>query len=263
VATYIPELAKADPEWFGICVATTDGAVYEVGDSRQPFTIQSISKPFTYGLAIEDRGLNPVLAKIGVEPSGEAFNSINLAPDSGCPRNPMINAGAIVATSLIAGTSPENRLERLLAVLSAYAGHPLAVDPVVYESERSTGHRNRAIGHLLRNFEVLTGDPDEALDLYFRQCSVTVDCRDLGVMAASGNLYCTGDPDRAPVRCAEPVAYAHTGPEAAFAQGTAAEQDGHSLAGAQKISHVINPLSLRHCTRRPQNGWSGRAGGAP
>jgi glutaminase len=184
VATYIPALAQADPEWFGICIVTTDGHVYEVGDTRQPFTIQSISKPFTYGLAIEDQGLDAVLAKIGVEPSGEAFNSISLAPDTGCPRNPMINAGAIVATSLVAGTSAANRLERLLGVLSAHAGRPLAIDPVVYESERATGHRNRAIGHLLRNFEVLAGDPDDPLDLYFRQCSITVDCRDLGIMAA-------------------------------------------------------------------------------
>jgi glutaminase len=197
VATYIPELAAADPEWFGICIVTTDGHVYEAGDTRQPFTIQSISKAFTYGLAIEDQGLGAVLAKIGVEPSGEAFNSISLAPGTGCPRNPMINAGAIVGASLVTGTSAANRLERLLGVLSAHAGHPLAVDSVVYESERSTGHRNRAIGHLLRNFEVLTGDPEEALDLYFRQCSVAVDCRDLGVMAAclanGGTNPLTGD----------------------------------------------------------------------
>src|SRR5262245_6921820 len=164
---------------------------------RQSFTIQSISKPFTYGLAIEDRGLRMVLQKIGVEPSGEAFNSISLAPDTGRPRNPMINAGAIVASSLVRGTSAAQRLERLLGVFSAHAGHPLAVDEVVYASERETGHRNRAIGHLLRNFEVLTGDPDEALDLYFRQCSVAVDCRDLAVMAAclanGGTNPLTGD----------------------------------------------------------------------
>jgi glutaminase len=80
VATYIPELAKANPDWFGICLATTDGRIYEVGDTRQPFTIQSISKPFVYGLALEDRGRSAVLDKICVEPSGEAFNSISLTP---------------------------------------------------------------------------------------------------------------------------------------------------------------------------------------
>jgi glutaminase len=184
VATYIPELGKADPTWFGICVATPDGRVYEVGDTRQQFTIQSISKPFTYGLALEDRGHEAVLGRIGVEPSGEAFNSISLTP-AGCPLNPMINAGAIATTSLIAGHSPDDRLERLLAVFSLYAGHPLSLDEAVYRSERDTGHRNRAIGHLLRNFDVLTDEPDLALDLYFKQCSILVDCRDVSIMAAT------------------------------------------------------------------------------
>ena len=185
VATYIPELAKADPEWFGISIATTDGRVYEAGDSRVPFTIQSISKPFTYGLALEDRGRQAVLGKIGVEPTGEAFNSISLDPATGCPLNPMINAGAIAATSLVAGHSAEDRLARLLAVFSLYAGRPLTLDQAVYESERETGHRNRAIGHMLRNFSVLTDDPEPALDLYFRQCSIAVTCRDLSMMAAT------------------------------------------------------------------------------
>src|ERR1043166_7297591 len=99
VANYIPELAKADPEWFGICLVTTSGSVYEAGDSRQEFTIQSISKPFVYGLALEDNGRIPVLQKVGVEPTGDAFNSISLDPGTGRPRNPMINAGAIASRS--------------------------------------------------------------------------------------------------------------------------------------------------------------------
>jgi len=185
VATYIPALAKADPEWFGICIATTDGHLYEVGDTRQLFTIQSISKPFVYGLALEDCGRDQVLSKIGVEPTGDAFNSISLAPETGCPLNPMINAGAIAAASLIAGRSREDQLQRLLAVLSTYAGRPLTVDREVYESERDTGHRNRAIGHMLRNFDIITTDPEPALDRYFQQCSVAVDCRDLSLMAAT------------------------------------------------------------------------------
>jgi glutaminase len=184
VASYIPALAAADPRWFGISVVTTDGHAYEVGDTRLPFTIQSISKPFVFGLAVEDQGLDAVLGKVGVEPSGEAFNSISLAAGTGRPRNPMINAGAIATTALVAGTSASERLARLLATLSDHAGRPLAVDPVVFESERETGHRNRAIGHLLRNFDVLTEDPESALDLYFQQCSVLVDCHDLAVMAA-------------------------------------------------------------------------------
>jgi len=185
VATYIPELAKADPEWFGISIATTDGHVYEVGDTRQRFTIQSISKPFTYGLAMEDRGRDAVLEKIGVEPTGDAFNSISLAPGTGCPLNPMINAGAIASASLVAGRSPEDKLERLLAVFSLYAGRALDIDMPVYESESLTGHRNRAIGHMLRNFDILTEHPDPTLDLYFRQCSISVDGCDLALMAAT------------------------------------------------------------------------------
>ncbi len=185
IATYIPELAKANPDWFGICLATTDGRIYEIGDTRQAFTIQSISKPFIYGLALEDRGRSSVLEKIGVEPSGEAFNSISLMPGSGRPMNPMINAGAIAATSLVAGHSQADKLHRILSLLSLYAGRPLAQDAAVYESERDTGHRNRAIGHMLRSFDVLGEAPDSALDLYFRQCSVSVDCRDLAFMAAT------------------------------------------------------------------------------
>jgi glutaminase len=185
VATYIPELGKADPDWFAICLATTDGQVYEVGESRQTFTIQSISKPITYGLALEDQGYDAVLAKVGVEPSGDAFNSISLDPETGCPLNPMINAGAIATTSLVAGHSAADRLERLLTVFSHYAGRRLAIDESVYRSEKETGHRNRAIGHMLRNFDVLTDDPDGALDLYFRQCSILVDCRDLALIAAT------------------------------------------------------------------------------
>lgn len=185
VATYIPELAKANPEWFGICIATTDGHIYEVGDSRELFTIQSISKPFTYGLALEDRGPDAVLAKIGVEPTGDAFNAISLTPGSGRPFNPMINAGAIAATGLVAGRSTADKLTRMLATLSAYAGRTLSIDAAVYESEKTTGHRNRAIGHMLRNFDILTADPEPALDIYFQQCSVAVTCRDLSVMAAT------------------------------------------------------------------------------
>jgi glutaminase len=185
VATYIPELAKADPRTFGICLATTDGCVYEAGDARAAFTIQSISKPFVYGLALEDRGREAVRRKIGVEPTGEAFNAIRLAPDTGRPLNPMVNTGAIATTSLVAGRSPEDRLERLLGMLSLHAGRPLALDEAVYRSERDTGHRNRAIAHLLRNFSIVTDDPEHALDLYFRQCSVSVSCRDLALMAAT------------------------------------------------------------------------------
>ena len=185
VATYIPELARADPSWFGIVVATVDGRIYEVGDTRQPFTIQSISKPLVYGIALEDRGGDRVRQAVGVEPSGEAFNSISLEPGSGRPLTPMINAGAIATSSLVGGATPAERLARVLGALSAYAGRPLDIDEGVFESERSTGHRNRAIGRLLRNYDILTEDPESALDLYFRQCSVRIDCRDLALIGAT------------------------------------------------------------------------------
>jgi glutaminase len=185
VATYIPELAGADPRWFGISLATVDGYVYEVGDTRQPFTIQSISKPFVYGLALEDCGKAAVLERIGVEPTGDAFNQISLESTTGRPRNPMINAGAIAATSLVRGDSLEDRWARILALFSMYAGRRLELSEVVYRSERDTGHRNRAISHMLRNFEIIEHDPEPDLDLYFRQCSIEVDCRDLAVIGAT------------------------------------------------------------------------------
>lgn len=185
VATYIPELGRADPEWFGICVVTAGGHVYEIGQTDIEFTIQSISKPFVYGLALEDNGREDVLAKVGVEPSGDAFNSISLEPGTGRPLNPMINAGAIATASLVPGETALSRQRRLLHGFSSFAGRPLAIDETVYNSESETGHRNRAIGHMLRNFGILTEAPDPTVELYFQQCSISVTCRDLGVMAAT------------------------------------------------------------------------------
>lgn len=185
MANYIPELAKANPDWFGICLVTTTGAVYEVGDSQQPFTIQSISKPFVYGQALEDNGRNEVLKKVGVEPTGDLFNSISLEPDTGRPRNPMINAGAIATAGLIAGKTINTRFKRILDTFSNYAGRALTLDESVYRSESETGHRNRAIGHMLRNFDILVSDPMPVAELYFMQCSISVTCRDLAMMAAT------------------------------------------------------------------------------
>ncbi|MFE4502024.1 glutaminase A [Rhodococcus sp. NPDC056743] len=185
VADYIPELAAVAPDSFGICLATIDGYVYEIGDSRHPFTIQSISKPFTYALALADRGADAVAEKIDVEPSGEPFNEISLDPLTERPRNPMINAGAITAASLVAGADQATRFERIRAAYSRYAGRQLPFNEAVYDSEARTGHRNRAIGHMLRSFDVISGDPNDAVDLYFRQCSIDVTCRDLSLMAAT------------------------------------------------------------------------------
>ena len=185
IADYIPELAKASSGSFGISMATTEGHVYEVGDSRHEFTIQSISKPFVYGLALEDNGRTDVLKKIGVEPTGDAFNSISLDPLSGQPANPMINAGAITAAGMVMGHSNDKKINRIMEMLSAYAGRPLSLDEAVYLSESHTGHRNRAIGYMLRNFNILEEDPSETLELYFKQCSVSVSCRDLAIMGAT------------------------------------------------------------------------------
>jgi glutaminase len=185
IATYIPELAKADPNWFGICLVTANGGVYEAGNTGQPFTIQSISKPFVHGLALEDNGRPLVFQKVGVEPTGDAFNSISLDPATGRPRNSMINAGAIATAGLIVGKTPQTRLKRITETLGLYAGRELSLDEAVYRSESETGHRNRAIGHMLRNFDILTSDPNPVVELYFQQCSISVTCRDLGIMAAT------------------------------------------------------------------------------
>ena len=189
VATYIPELSRADPSWFGIAVATVDGHVYEIGDTRVPFTMQSVSKPFVFGLALDDRGRDGVLARVGVEPSGNPFNSITVDPLTNRPFNPMVNAGAIVTTSLVAsadqGGDHDDRMARVLQMFGRYIGHPVTIDDQVLGSEQATGDRNRAIAHLMKSLGMLDGDVDDALDRYFAQCSILVDCRDLALMAAT------------------------------------------------------------------------------
>ncbi|WP_139556995.1 glutaminase A [Methylotetracoccus oryzae] len=185
VASYIPELTKADPAWFGIALVTVDGHVYQSGDTRQAFTIQSISKAITYGLALDDSGIPSVLGKVDVEPSGEAFNEISLEPGTGRPRNPMINAGAIATVALIAGDTADEKLARMLKTYERYLGRQVTIDEEVYRSEKSTGHRNRAIAYLLRNSNIIEKDTDEILDVYFKQCSILVDCRDLALMGAT------------------------------------------------------------------------------
>jgi glutaminase len=184
VADYIPELAKADPDWFGIVLATVDGEIYEVGDTAQDFTIQSVSKPFAYGAMLDEHGHAAVEKRVGVEPTGNAFNAILVDEGSRRPFNPMVNAGAIVTTGLAPGYDADERRAGLFGGLSRFAGRPLVVDQVVYESEHSTGHRNRALAHLMRSYEMLD-DVDAALDLYFEQCSLIVTARDLAVMAAT------------------------------------------------------------------------------
>lgn len=184
LASYIPELTKANPAHFGISLATIDGHVYEIGDSDVSFTIQSISKAFVFALALDLLGAERVETAIGVEPSGDAFNSIRLTADNR-PFNPMVNAGAIACTGLIYSAEGDRTFSCILDALSRFAGRDLDVDKSVFASERATGDRNRAIAWLLRNYSVIGSEVDEVLNAYFRQCSVLVTARDLAIMAAT------------------------------------------------------------------------------
>ena len=184
-ADYIPELGKVEPSLFGIAIATTDGEVYGVGDTQHPFTIQSVSKPFMYGYALNRYGREAVLKHVGVEPTGEAFNSIVLDEVANRPFNPMVNAGAIAVAELMDGASQEQRTANMLALFGNLAGRPLGIDEAVFRSEEATGHRNRAIAYMMLNTGMIKRDPNDVLDLYFRQCSVNVTTRDLAIMAAT------------------------------------------------------------------------------
>lgn len=185
VATYIPELAKADPNSFGLCLATVDGRVFCAGDWQEEFTIQSICKPFAFQMALEEFGRDETLKRVGVEPSGEAFNSIELDPRTMRPFNPMINAGAIAISSLIKKDPPEVGIREFVERMQLAAGRELRIDEEVLASETLTGNRNRAIAYLMLNFDVIKGDVDHALHQYFSQCSLLVNCRDLALMAAT------------------------------------------------------------------------------
>jgi glutaminase len=184
VADYIPELGKADPAHFGISLATLDGHVYEVGDTQIPFTIQSMSKPFVFALALDTLGAARVESAIGVEPSGDPFNSIRLNAENH-PFNAMVNAGAIACTGLIHEAKGSGAFEYIRQALGRFAGRDLDVDDAVYASESATGDRNRAIGYLLRTNAVIKDNVTSVLEAYFRQCAVLVTARDIAVMAAT------------------------------------------------------------------------------
>ncbi|GAC69150.1 glutaminase A [Gordonia soli] len=191
VADYIPELAAVDPGGFGLSMCVHDGHVYSHGDSAAAFTIQSISKPLTYALALGRRGFATIDAAIGVEPSGEAFNEISV-DQRRRPKNPMINAGAILAASMLLPQEPTVSSDTVDAAFadvvefySACAGRRLGLDERVYASESATGARNRAIAYMLVSFGALQTDPDAAIDLYFRQCSLQVTTDDLAVIGCT------------------------------------------------------------------------------
>lgn len=186
-ATYIDVLAKADTSRLAVALAMVDGQIYSAGDDQVEFSMQSISKAFVYALAIEDAGLEKVLEKIGVEPSGDAFNQLSLEKGSHRPMNPMINAGAIAAHSLIIGpdATADQRTERILQVMSKLAGRELKVDEEVYHAELRDANRNMGIAYMLKAAGIIQCDPQEAVRGYIRQCAINVNVRDLALMSAT------------------------------------------------------------------------------
>jgi glutaminase len=185
-ADYIPALAKVDPKLFGIAVVTVDGKVFRKGDVTSAFSIQSISKVFTLAAVLQTAGDEAVLEKVGVDATGQVFNSIvAIEQMKGKEMNPFVNPGAIATTSLVEGKTPEERWARILGVHEAFAGRKLEVDQEVYKSESETNERNRAIAVLMHAYGRLYSDPMVTTDLYTRQCSISVTASDLAVMAAT------------------------------------------------------------------------------
>jgi glutaminase len=188
-ADYIPILTETPSELFGVVIATKDGRIYTAGDVDYKFSIQSVSKPFTAALVMKQQGTKVLDDKIGVEPTGLPFNS-RLALEIYKEKrsvNPLVNAGAIAAVSLVQATSEQDRWNQILQNISDFAGSPvpLTVLEKVYDSEYTTAFGNRAIANLLYNYERLYSDPEEAMRVYTRQCSIGVSARDLAIMGAT------------------------------------------------------------------------------
>jgi glutaminase len=186
VANYIPALAEADPSLFGICVASTRGDCFAVGDADRAFSIQSVSKPFVFALVCDALGPARVAELLGVDATGLPFNSVmSVELRSDHTTNPMVNSGAIATTSLVPGATAHERWGNVRSGLSRFAGRSLELDERVYESEASTNERNAGIAHLLRGYARVYCDPAEATDIYTKQCSLLVSTRDLAVMGAT------------------------------------------------------------------------------
>ncbi len=186
VADYIPALAEASPDAFGVCVAGVHGRVFAIGDADQEFTIQSISKLFVFAMVCDTLGPAEARRNLGVNSTGLPFDSVmGIELNADRTMNPMVNAGALATTSLVPGASPEEKFERIVAALSVFAGRTLVMDDEVYESEAATNDRNRGIAHLLHGYGRLYCDPDVTTDIYTRQCSLRVSARDLAVMGAT------------------------------------------------------------------------------
>ncbi|MAT05103.1 MAG: glutaminase A [Acidimicrobiaceae bacterium] len=184
-ADYIPELATVDLDRFAIAAETIDGAHFGVGDTAHRFTIQSISKLLLYGLALETHGREHVLERVGVAPTGDSFNAITLDEHGNRAPNPMVNAGAIAITDLVAGDDLEARVATVARMYEQYLGHRPEPDRAVWESEWATGHRNRAIAYLMLSRGIIDDRVEETLDLYFAQCSVLVTTDDLAAIGAT------------------------------------------------------------------------------
>ena len=191
-ADYIPALAKVDPNLFGIALVTTDGKVYTAGNIATEVSIQSISKVFTMAQVIQEQGLESIEKRIGVDATGARFNSIiavegvKTVVGTGAPEmNPLVNPGAISATSMVTGATADEVWRKIIGIYSDAAGRPLRVLNDVYESESATNQRNQAIGALMFAYGYIKNNWQQAVDLYTRQCSVGVTAKDLGMMAAT------------------------------------------------------------------------------
>jgi glutaminase len=191
-ADYIPALAKVDPNLYGIALVTADGKVYTAGDTKTEVSIQSISKVFTMAEVIQEQGLESVEKRIGVDATGARFNSIiaveavRVVEGSGEPEmNPLVNAGAISTTSMVRGSNADEVWRKIIGFHNDAAGRQLTVLQDVYKSESDTNQRNQAIGALMYAYGYIKDNPQQAVDLYTRQCSIGVNARDLAVMAAT------------------------------------------------------------------------------
>jgi len=185
-ADYIPALAKVDPQLFGIALITPDGRVFTAGDTTTEVSIQSISKVFTMARILQDSGEKAVENNTGVDATGMPFNSIiAIEQKKGHEMNPLVNPGAITTTSMVGGANAAEIWNRILQTYEGFAGRKLRVLDDVYQSEAATNQRNRAIGALMYAYGHIKENPDQATDIYTRQCSVGVNARDLAMMAAT------------------------------------------------------------------------------
>jgi len=184
-APFTPEFKTTDPDTFAVAVMDVEGHFACAGEAEHLFTLQSMSKPFIYGLALDALGREKVHRKVGVEPTGEAFNSIVELEQDHLPYNPMVNSGAIAMSAMLHHAAGDEAMDQVSAMFAAYLGRAPQQHPAVLPDALTGSHRNRAIAHLLRHFEIIGDDIEGSLALYARHCAIGVDTRDLAVMAAT------------------------------------------------------------------------------